>query len=163
VTVTEELQRTSKLDSVGGAAYLASLTDNVLDRPNVEAYALNIREAARARQLHAAATAACIAIQQGEPVDQVLAHLQERQSELSCRNATGCAQKVFVPAPQFVAQAPKRIDWLVEGVIERGANGFFSAVPKGGKSWAAVDLAISLAMGCEWLGFKVPEAVKVAL
>jgi len=48
-------------------------------------------------------------------------------------------------------------------VIERGANGFFSAVPKGGKSWAAIDLAISLALGCDWMGFRVPEAVKVAL
>ena len=163
VTVTEELQRTSKLDSVGGAAYLASLIDGLPDRPNIETYAQNIRDTARARQLHAAATATCIAIEQGEPVDQVLAHLQERQSDLSCRNATGCAQKLFVPAPQFVAQAPKRIDWLVEGVIERGANGFFSGAPKGGKSWAAVDLAISLALGCDWLGFRVPGPVKVAL
>jgi RecA-family ATPase len=51
----------------------------------------------------------------------------------------------------------------VENVIERGANGFFCAVPKGGKSWAAVDLALSLAMGCQWLGFAVPRPVKVAL
>lgn len=72
-------------------------------------------------------------------------------------------QKLFVPAPHFVAQAPQQIDWLVEGIIERAANGFFSAVPKGGKSWAAIDLAISLALGCDWLGFRVPKAVKVAL
>ena len=163
VTVAEELQRTGKLDSIGGHAYLASLIDAVLDRPNVEAYARNIRDASRARQLHAVFTAGVAAIEQGEPVDQVLAHLQEKQLELSFQNPTGCAQKLFVSAPKFIAQAPERIDWLVEGVIERGANGFFSAVPKGGKSWVAVDLAISLALGCDWLGFRVPEAVKVAL
>ena len=72
-------------------------------------------------------------------------------------------QKLFVSAPTFVQQVPEQIDWLVERVIERGANGVFSAVPKGGKSWAAVDLAISLALGCEWLGFRVPRPVKVAL
>lgn len=49
------------------------------------------------------------------------------------------------------------------GIIESGANGFISAAPKGGKSWAAADLAISLALGCEWLGFRVPRPVKVAL
>ena len=72
-------------------------------------------------------------------------------------------QRLFVPATTFVAQAPDQIDWLVEGIIERGANGFFSAVPKGGKSWAAIDLALSLALGCDWLGFRVPQAVRVAL
>lgn len=72
-------------------------------------------------------------------------------------------QKLFISAPAFVQQVPEQIDWLVEGVIERGANGFFSAVPKGGKSWAAVDLAISLALGCEWLDFRVARPVKVAL
>jgi len=72
-------------------------------------------------------------------------------------------RKLFVSAATFVSQAPEQVDWLVEGIIERGANGFFSAVPKGGKSWAAVDLAISLALGCNWLGFRVPEAVRVAV
>lgn len=71
--------------------------------------------------------------------------------------------KLFVPAPAFLASVPTEIDWMVQGVIERGSNGVFCAVPKGGKSWAAVDLAISLAMGADWLGFKIPRPVKVAL
>ena len=162
VTVVEELGRRGKLESVGGAAYVSSLIDGVPDRPNVKAYAANIRDTARARALHAAATLACISIEQGESVDEVIGRLQQSQSALSSI-ATPRVQKLFVPAPQFIAQAPQEIDWLVEGVIERGANGFFSAVPKGGKSWAAADLAISLALGCEWLGFRVPRPVKVAL
>ena len=36
-------------------------------------------------------------------------------------------------------------------------------MPKGGKSWAAADLAISLALGSDWLGFRVPRPVRVAL
>jgi RecA-family ATPase len=66
-------------------------------------------------------------------------------------------------APQFVAQAPEKIDWLVEGIIERDSNGFFVAAPKGGKSWAAIYLALSLALGCDWLGFQIPIASRVAL
>ncbi len=72
-------------------------------------------------------------------------------------------QSLFVSAPVFVAQVPDQIDWMVDKVIERGANGFVAANPKTGKSWAAVDLAISLALGCDWLGFAVPRPVKVAL
>lgn len=71
--------------------------------------------------------------------------------------------KLLVSAPDFVANAPAEIEWIVEGVIERGANGFFVAAPKGGKSWAAVDLVISLALGCPWLGFQVPQPVRCAL
>jgi hypothetical protein len=161
VTVVEELERTGKLEPSTGAA-VASLLDNTPDRPNVEAYARNIRDASRARGLHAASTLACASIEQGRPVDEVMDRLQQAQLGLVPANARG-PQKLFVPAPQFVAQAPERIDWLLDKLIEKGANGFFVAVPKGGKSWAAVDLALSLAMGCDWLDFKVPEAVRVAL
>src|SRR5713101_2614616 len=83
VTVTEELRRVGKLDSVGGPVYVSSLIDSVPDRPNVEAYARNIRDASRARALHSAASLACTAIEQGEPVDEVLGRLQEKQESLA--------------------------------------------------------------------------------
>jgi hypothetical protein len=66
-----------------------------------------------------------------------------------------------VPAPQFCCSLQREIDWLVERVIQRGANGYFCAVPKGGKSWAAADLAISVALGSDWLGFPVPRPGRV--
>jgi hypothetical protein len=162
ISVVAELRQMSKLETVGGPEYVAGLLDCVPDRPKIEAYAANIHDAARARALHAAATLACNSIEQGNPVDEVLVRLQQSELVLSSINIRG-PQRLFIPAPQFVAQAPERIDWLVEGVIERGANGFFVAQPKGGKSWAATDLALSLALGCDWLGFRVPSAVRVAL
>lgn len=70
---------------------------------------------------------------------------------------------LFIPAHKFLASCPEEIDWLVEGVIQRGANGFIAADPKAGKSWAAVDLAISLATGSSWLDFRVPSPVRVAI
>lgn len=70
---------------------------------------------------------------------------------------------LLVNAPTFVTTLPQEIDWLVHGIIERKANGFFCAVPKGGKSWAAIDLALSLALGAPWLGFEVSKPVRTAL
>jgi AAA domain-containing protein/DnaB helicase-like protein len=162
VTVVEELGQAGKLESAGGAAYVASLLDSLPDRPNLEAYIANVHDAARARSLHAAALLACTSIEQGESVDRVLGSLQQKELELSPVNTRG-QQKLFVEAPKFIAHAPEEIDWLVEGLIEKGANGFVVAVPKGGKSWAAVDLALSLALGCDWLGFRIPDAARVAL
>lgn len=70
---------------------------------------------------------------------------------------------LLIPSLRFTQRQPEEIDWLVEGIIERGANGFFVAEPKAGKSFAAVDLSISLAIGGEWMGFRVPRPVKVAV
>jgi hypothetical protein len=73
------------------------------------------------------------------------------------------ARGLLVPLTSFLKEAPEEIDWLITGVIQRGANGFLCAVPKGGKSWAATDMALSLAMGVPWLGFDVPKPVRFAL
>jgi hypothetical protein len=70
-------------------------------------------------------------------------------------------QTLFVQAPQFVAMMPEQIEWLVDGIIERGANGTFTAVPKAGKSWAALDLAIAMVLGEPWLGFEIPHPLRV--
>lgn len=70
---------------------------------------------------------------------------------------------LFMSVPQFEEHAPDHIEWLVEGVIERGSNGLFIARPKVGKSWAVADLALALASGQKWLGFYIPKRVRVAL
>jgi putative DNA primase/helicase len=70
---------------------------------------------------------------------------------------------LLVDAPNFLSTLSPEIDWLVEGLIQRGANGFICAPPKVGKSWLAVDLALSLAMGLPWVGFEVRRPAKVAL
>jgi replicative DNA helicase len=51
VTVVEELQRHDKLESAGGAAYVASLTDNLARSTNVEHYAQIVRGKATLRGL----------------------------------------------------------------------------------------------------------------
>jgi putative DNA primase/helicase len=71
--------------------------------------------------------------------------------------------KLLIEAPHFLSSISPEIDWLVDGVIQRGANGFICSLPKVGKSWLAVDLALSLALGMPWLGFNLQRAAKTAL
>jgi hypothetical protein len=71
--------------------------------------------------------------------------------------------RTLVSASQFLATIPEQVDWMVKDVIEIGANGFFCAEPKVGKSWAAIDLAICLSMGIPWMGFKVSRPFRVGL
>jgi putative DNA primase/helicase len=79
------------------------------------------------------------------------------------KEAESKEQTLFVPMSDFCARHREEIDWLIEGVIQRGANGFIVADPKVGKSWAAVDMALSVSRGVPWLDFKVPRSAKVAL
>ncbi len=48
------------------------------------------------------------------------------------------------------AAGPRR--WLVRGVWPSGAYGVHAAEPKAGKTWNALDLAVSVASGTPWLG-----------
>ena len=70
---------------------------------------------------------------------------------------------LFRDAVEFAAEAPALVDWLVEGAIPRGVNGIICGDPKASKSFHAVDLAMSLACGVDWLGMRVPRRVRTAL
>jgi replicative DNA helicase len=102
-TVAAELEQTHKLESVGGAAYVAGLLDGVPDRPNAEAYAVKVHDLARGRALHSAASLACTSIEQGEPVDDVLGRLQQRELELIRTKARG-ARSIKAVAVDFLNQ-----------------------------------------------------------
>jgi hypothetical protein len=52
--------------------------------------------------------------------------------------------------------------WLVEALWPRDAYGIFAAEDKAGKTWAILDLALSVAAGVPWLGhFACPLAGRV--
>jgi hypothetical protein len=70
---------------------------------------------------------------------------------------------VFVSAPIFAHGTSEEIEWMVHGVVQRHANGFICAEPKVGKSWAALDMLISVAIGCPWLEFEIPAPIRCGL
>ena len=70
---------------------------------------------------------------------------------------------VFADFAEFVTAGSTEVEWALGGIIERGANGFIAAEPKGSKSFCTADLALALATGTSWLGFAVPQPMRVAL
>jgi replicative DNA helicase len=103
VTVVAELDQARKLEPVGGPAYVAGLLDGVPDRANPEAYAVTVHDLARGRNLHAAARCACVSIEQGESVDDVLGRLQQKELELIRANTRG-ARSIREAALDFLNQ-----------------------------------------------------------
>lgn len=70
---------------------------------------------------------------------------------------------LFKSFSKFLENSPDAIDWLVEGVMQRGANGMLIARPKTGKSFTVADLAVALASGQKWLDFYIPKRARTAL
>lgn len=52
---------------------------------------------------------------------------------------------------------------VIEGLLRRGETMNVIAPPKTGKSWLVMDLAYSVATGCDWLGFRIPKPRSVLM
>ena len=75
---------------------------------------------------------------------------------------------ILVDVVEFTRHTPPSLNWMVEGLIQSGANGMIIARPKAGKSLLIADLCICLAAGLPWLpgnggaGFYVERPARVA-
>ncbi len=73
ITLSEELARYKEVETVGGVAYMSSLTDGLPRRPSIEHYIKIVRDKALLRGLiHAANTAISRASEQSDPAEEIL-------------------------------------------------------------------------------------------
>ena len=64
---------------------------------------------------------------------------------------------MFEDVVSFASAEIAPVRWLVEDVIPFAGNGIICGDPKASKSFHAIDLALSLASGADWLGRHVPR------
>ncbi len=84
ITLKDELQRANELESVGGAAYLASLTDGLPRAMNVEFYAQIIKEKSTLRRLIQISNETMArSYQDEEPAEEILQHVEKTIFEIS--------------------------------------------------------------------------------
>ncbi len=84
ITLTEQLQRSNELESVGGAAYLASLVDGVPRISNVEHYARIVKEKAILRSvIHATQAIQQRALEAEDDADTILDGAESQIFELA--------------------------------------------------------------------------------
>ena len=111
ITVMEALSRRKELDAVGGAAYLAYLTEGIPRNPNVESYVRIVKDKSLLRQLlgifHEGMTAAA---DQSEDATQVLNDVEVKLAEV----ADSAIQRGFSNIPEIVAASFGSIDALYE-------------------------------------------------
>src|SRR5580692_3424710 len=109
VTLSEELSRRKEIESVGGVAWLASLTEGLPRRPSIEEYVRIVKDKSLLRQLiNICSTAITRAADQGEEALEVLNAAESGLLEVTERGIT----RGFASIPEIVSGSFGSIDNL---------------------------------------------------
>jgi replicative DNA helicase len=160
VTVSEQLERTAKLEAVGGLAYLSSLARDTPTAANVRAYADIVRERSLLRQLIQAGTEIASAVfnNDGETARELVDRAEQKVFEIAEQGFRGRqgATPVRIILPQVIDQIdewhanPNKLRGLptgftdfdkITGGLRPGDLVVVAGRPSMGKSTLAVNMA----------------------
>jgi replicative DNA helicase len=109
VTLSDELERRTQLEEVGGAAYITHLINAVPSAIHVEAYGHIVEQAAiRRRLLNAASQIAQLAYQEAEEIDETVDQAEQALFSISQRRIT----RDLSPIQDVIRRYYDRIEYL---------------------------------------------------
>lgn len=103
-TLCSRLSDKHELDSVGGVVYVTNLTDGLPRVKNIEQYVRIVRDKARARMLLNACQSTSAQLQEQEPVDEVLAEIQDQILRIVYHGRAGNAPSIEEIAAEFLTE-----------------------------------------------------------
>jgi replicative DNA helicase len=107
ITLTEELSKKKEVESVGGVAYISSLTDGLPRRPSIAQYVRIVRDKALLRSLiHACSGAMARAAEQADPAEEIIDAAESAIFQIS-ENRIG---QGFLGIPEIVKQSFGSVD-----------------------------------------------------
>ena len=111
ITVMDALQKRRELDAIGGASYLAFLTEGIPRNPSIESYVRIVKDKSLLRQLLGIFNDGMVAASdQSEDATTVLNDVEKRLAEV----ADSAIQRGFSNIPEIVLNSFKSIDGLYE-------------------------------------------------
>ncbi len=111
ITVMDALSKRKELDAIGGAPYLAYLTEGIPRNPNIESYVRIVKDKSLLRQLLGIFNEGMAAASdQSEEATQVLNNVEVKLAEV----ADSAIQRGFSGIPEIVANSFGSIDALYE-------------------------------------------------
>jgi len=147
VILCEELTRRGELESIGGAAYLSSLTDGLPKLSSVEHYVKIVKEKALRRRL----IGVCDGItrraeEQSEDIDGLMESAQGLIRSLNPGNSTSLIR--LVGADEFLErQSADEQPYLIENLLPSRSQTLWQGRPKVGKSHTLLQLVFDAAAG----------------
>jgi hypothetical protein len=147
VTLKNELSR-KEIESVGGVAYLASLTEGLPLRPVIKEYIRIVKDKAMARRLVRIGEALVQRAYAGDSTGpEIAAWGMKAVSEITTFESGFRLHGLR----ELLLQPDVEVDYLVEGMLVRGTVSCLVAKPKVGKSTLARQLCLAVARGAEFL------------
>jgi replicative DNA helicase len=157
VTLSNELDRTKEIESIGGRAYLASLTEGLPRRPVIEEYIRIVKDKSLLRRLMAICSQAIArAADQGESAIGVLDETEGKLLEVSqqglaygfqsldqiVRNSFGTIDNLYKESRDVTGLATGfiELDRMTSG-LQRGELIIIAARPSMGKTALAINIA----------------------
>jgi len=162
-TLEQEIAREGKIEAVGGISFLGELALIVPTPDNVAAYAKEIRLAWRNREALVALDKARTSILAGfydaaDTLEETVAELG-RFAERAPAPDTSAPKKWVIELASFLGDDGEpdeddSPDWIIRDIIPRAAPMLFPGPAKAGKTWTAIDMAVSIAIGQPWIGYE---------
>src|ERR1019366_9100338 len=98
---------------------------------------------------------------QAHTVDDLLGEVKKAPRYVEA--ATPVSKPFFVTPARILPYGAPGVQWILPGVIHRGAKGRIVAQPKAGKTMVALDLAVALSSGQPFLGIEPASPVRTAI
>ncbi len=164
VTLANELARRKEVDTVGGVAYLASLTEGLPRRPVIGEYLRILKDKSLLRQTMSACSATIArAADQSQPAVEVIAELEAQIATIRQAVPRRNDSPFFVGYRTFTEKAAPEINWTVTDVIQGQGNGLVLGDSGTSKSMLVFHLALHLVSGATWFHHGVPQRKRVGL
>jgi hypothetical protein len=164
IAFTEFLRHKKLLDSVGGAAYVTNIhgyieqiTGFVPTAGNVDYYLAIVVEKFARREIIADATR-LVRGAYGDEEDEFTARVQRLTSRMAhvssiVQSANGRFPQLQDAAEFYDTEDPPLPPLVIHHTLHQGSKMLLGGNSKGRKTWALLDLAISVACGAPWWGF----------
>ena len=149
VTLAEELVKRGQIETVGGHAYICSLTDGVPPRPNIRSYVAAVQEKSRQRRLIDLANRTIASVMDGESSENCVGRLKDSVGQLRFSQDEVSLEDF---RRNFWTLNPGPIQWVVPGLIPLGGIAMLTGPAGVGKSFLALAMSRAIATGGEFLG-----------
>src|SRR5579864_2677720 len=155
ITLSEELDRNRELETIGGHAYISGLLDGAVPE-NIGEHIRIVRRASHRIKLIACVESARMRAEKGDSVEAIV---NDTDANLRLLEDAGTsAIRCSADLPDVFSLAAPDISYVVPEIVPHGSITLITGNPGCGKTWLAMKMAVSIALGSEVFGLACDRA-----
>ena len=165
ITLSDYLKNKNDLKEIGGSAYLAALNDFTPTAANVEHYADIVKKRASQRELFRLFGDGIDNVQSEDP-QALISKITSRLAKLGTKGNGHNRENhhsIGFPPRTFSESRTQKSRGFWKGILPAGGMSLLVAKPKVGKTTLALNLAIAVSRGADFLGRKTTQGPVVYL